>query len=135
MFSQPDRTLVGGQGNLFCEVARLSPGFFEQLQRHPVPLEDAAVRALANNSLSIDVYCWLAYRLHALTGSRPVSWIALKGQFGRAVGRLDHFRAGFKDALSLALAVYPAARVEVGDAGLVLHHSKPPVASKMIALG
>src|SRR3954467_2649160 len=35
------------QGSLFCEVARLSDGFFQQLQRHPVPLEDAALRAIA----------------------------------------------------------------------------------------
>jgi hypothetical protein len=28
------------QGNLFCETARLSDGFFTQLQKHPVPLGD-----------------------------------------------------------------------------------------------
>ena len=58
------------QGSLFCEVARLSEGFFQQLQRHPVPLEDAALRAIANNSQAIDIYCWLAYRLHALPSPR-----------------------------------------------------------------
>ncbi len=122
------------QGNLFCEVARLSDGFFQQLQRHPVPLEDAALRAIANNSQALDVYCWLAYRLHALSAARPVTWTALKAQFGRGVGRMDHFRVRFLPNLQLALAVYPAAKVEVKDAGLVLHPSRPPVAPKQITM-
>jgi hypothetical protein len=123
------------QGSLFCEVARLSEGFFQQLQRHPVPLEDAALRAIANNSQAIDIYCWLAYRLHALPSPRSVSWAALRGQFGRSVSRLDNFRRRFKPNLDLAVAVYPAARVDVGDAGLVLHPSRAPVAPKMIGIG
>jgi hypothetical protein len=31
------------QGNLFLERAKLSESFFEQLQRHPVPIEEAAI--------------------------------------------------------------------------------------------
>lgn len=122
------------QGSLFCETAKLSDGFFEQLRRHPVPLEDAALRAISNNSQALDIYCWLAYRLHALPAPRPVSWTALKAQFGKGVGRLDIFRRRFRPNLQLALAVYPAAKVEVGEAGLVLHTSRPPVAPKQIAV-
>jgi hypothetical protein len=124
----------GAQGNLFCETARLSDGFFAQLQKHPVPLEDAALRAIANNSQALDIYCWLAYRLHALSTPRPVSWAALKTQFGRGVGRMDHFRLRFLPNLDLALAVYPAAKVEIEDRGLVMHPSRPPVAPKQIAV-
>jgi len=121
------------QGSLFAEVARLSESFFQQLQRHPVPLEDAALRAIANNSMAIDIYCWLAYRLHALPGPRPVSWAALKAQFGRGVNRMYHFTERFIPNLHLALAVYPAARIDIEDRGLLLHPSKPPVAPKLIA--
>ncbi len=31
-----------GQGSLFLETARLSETFYEQLKKHPVPLEEAA---------------------------------------------------------------------------------------------
>ncbi len=48
-------------------------------------------------------------------------------QFGAGFGRLDNFRMRFLPNLKLALAVYPEARVEVGDNGLVLHPSRPPV--------
>src|SRR6185312_5435297 len=38
-----------GQGRLSLETAKLSEGFFEQLRKHPVPLEEAAISALSNN--------------------------------------------------------------------------------------
>lgn len=119
------------QGSLFVEKARLSEGFYEQLKRHPVPLEEAAIRAVNNNSMALDLYAWLAYRLHALKGPTPVSWHALRPQFGMGFGRMDNFRARFLDNLKLTLAVYPAARVDVDEAGLILHPSRPPVGPKV----
>jgi len=121
----------GQEVNAFSEKAYLSEGFFQQLQKHPVPLEEASIRALANNSMALDLYAWLAYRLHALKVPTPVSWRALKPQFGVAFNRLDNFRARFLDNLKLAMAVYPTAKVEVTDTGLLLHPSKPPVAPRI----
>jgi Plasmid encoded RepA protein len=123
-----------GEGELFAEVARLSEVFFDQLRRHPVPVEEAAIRAISNNSMALDVYAWLAYRLHALQRPTPVSWPALKGQFGTGVRRMDNFRAGFLDNLRLALAVYRRARVDIEERGLVLHPSRPPVAPRAVAV-
>jgi hypothetical protein len=116
-----------GGGSLFVERARLSEVFYEQLRRHPVPIEDAAIRAISNNSMALDAYAWLAYRLHALQAPRTVSWKALKEQFGHAFGRMDNFKMRFLETLRLALAVYRAARVDVEDRGLVLHPSPPAV--------
>ena len=67
----------GKQGSLFIETATLSQMFFDQLKKHPVPIDEVAVRQIANNSLALDVYCWLAYRLHVLTTPVSVSWKAL----------------------------------------------------------
>jgi replication initiator protein len=120
----------GEQESLFVETARLSEIFFEQLKKHPVPIEESAVSAINNNSMALDVYCWLAYRLHALHKPRPVTWQALRIQFSPNVKHLFHFRAHFKDNLALALAVYPEARVEEGESGLTLFPSPPPVAPK-----
>jgi hypothetical protein len=125
---------AGRQGSLFVETAKLSEGFFDHLKRHPVPLEEAAIRAVNNNSMTLDLYAWLAYRLHALPGPRPISWKALKAQFGAGYGRQDNFTRKFVESLRLALAVYPAARVDVTEIGLVLHPSKPPVAPRQLAL-
>ncbi len=117
----------------FVERARLSEGFYEQLTRHPVPLEESAIRAVSNNSMALDAYVWLAYRLHSLKGPTSVSWRALRGQFGSGFGRSDNFRSHFLSNLRLALAVYPEARVDVGDEGITMHPSKPPVAKDRAA--
>jgi hypothetical protein len=95
-------------------------------------VEEAAVRQIANNSLALDVYCWLAYRLHSLSAPITVSWKALHGQFGRSVARLDHFKEHFRTVLELATSVYPDANVEEAPngAGLILEPSRPPVSPK-----
>ena len=124
-----------GEGGLFPQVAKLSEQFFDQLTTHPVPLDEAAVRAISNNSMALDLYAWLSYRLHALKGVTPVSWTALKGQFGGGFDSMRHFRQTFGENLRLALAVYRDARVEMTERGVDLFPSKPPVAPRMIAAG
>jgi hypothetical protein len=121
----------GGSG--FLETVRLSETFFEQLKRHPVPVDDAAIRAINRHSMALDIYCWLAYRLHVLSGNREITWKALHAQFGGGVSRLDHFRTIFIENLNLALAVYPDAKVEVESRGLTLQPSRPPVSSRIKA--
>ena len=115
------------QGRLSLEMAKLSEGFFEQLRRHPVPLEEAAIRAINNNPAALDCYLWLAYRLHALTTPRLVTWKALKGQFGGGFKEAYHFKNKWSQTLQLAMAVYPAAKVDVVEQGVLLKPSRPPV--------
>ena len=123
------------QGSLFVETARLSETFFEQLRRHPVPLEESAIRALSNNSQALDVYCWLAYRLHVLPSARKVSWPALFAQFGASYKKLAHFKERFTDSLKIATAVYRDAAIDVDEHGLTLKPSRPPVAPRIVAMG
>ena len=123
----------GHQGRLSLEVAKLSESYFEQLKKHPVPLEQAAVKSLANNSVAMDAYMWLAYRLHVLTGPKLVTWKALKVQFGTSYKELYHFKSKWPKALQLALAVYPDAKVDILDEGVMLNPSRPPVAPRLIA--
>ena len=120
------------QKAMFAQTARLSEQFYEGLRRHPVPLEEAAIGAISNNSMALDVYCWLAYRLHSLSKPTPLTWRALKVQFGSGFAQMNNFKSKFLPNLRLALAVYPAARVteQEDGKGLVLHPSRPPVAPK-----
>jgi hypothetical protein len=119
------------QGKLSLETAKLSEGFYEQLKKHPVPIEEAAIKALANNSMAMDVYVWLAYRLHSLNAPRLVTWKALKIQFGAGFKELYHFKNRWPAALELALAVYPEAKVEVSEVGVTLTPSRPPVTPRV----
>ena len=84
--------------------------------------------------MALDAYLWLAYRLRSLRGPTPISWTALKQQFGGGgYEEMWTFRQQFREALELALAVYPdAARcgVRVAEGGLVLAPCDPPVTPK-----
>jgi len=131
MFVDDSPTL---QGSLFIETARLSETFFEQLKKHPVPLEEAAIYAISNNSAALDIYCWLAYRLHVLSSAKTISWNALYCQFGSAYARLAHFKMRFLENLKVAIAVYPAADVCVDEKGLILRPSRAPVAPRIVSV-
>lgn len=127
MFVEDDES----QQSMFIETAKLSETFFEQMRKHPVPVEEVAVKQIANNSVALDVYCWLAYRLHSLDIPRQISWKALHAQFGRGTAQIFHFKPTFRQALELALSVYPDAQVEVEERGVTLKPSRPPVAPKI----
>ncbi|WP_319799640.1 replication protein RepA [Acidisoma silvae] len=123
----------GTQGQLSLETAQLSEGFFEALKKHPIPLEEAAIRALNNNPAALDCYIWLAYRLHVLRSDRLVTWAALKKQFGGSYRELFHFKPRFIQSLELAAAVYPGANIEVVAEGVVLKPSVSPVRKQIAA--
>lgn len=120
----------GGQENLWEDRVELDPVFFKALADHPVPLLEAAIRQLRDRSMSLDLYVWLAWRLHTLTKATPISWPAIFGQFGEGYRELYHFKPRFSEALSAAVAAYPDARVEMGDAGITLHPSRPPIGKR-----
>jgi len=121
------------QNSLWEDRVLLSEAFFDELKAHPVPIWEPALRHIQNNSTSIDIYIWLAYRLHSLAKPTTISWPAVFEQFGAGYSRLRDFRKRFIDALQLALAVYPEARVEVQEAGLCLQPSAPPVPERRLA--
>ena len=91
-------------------------------------------KRLNNNAPALDVYLWLAYRLHAIKEPRLVTWAALKSQFGAGFSKLYHFKNKFPGTLALATAVYPDARVEIENAGVRLIPSRPPVAPRLVAI-
>jgi hypothetical protein len=125
-----DTALFSKEGGSLLETVQLSERFFMELKRHPVPVQESAIRALSNNSQALDVYCWLAYRLRALQGPTMITWAALMPQFGRAYSDRKEFRRRFVENLHMALAVYPDANVEVVRGGLKLLNSRPAVPEK-----
>lgn len=105
----------------------LSEAFYNELRRHPVLIDRAAIKDIQTSPRAIDAYLWLAFRLHALRDETPVSWAALWKQFGREFKLLRQFKAEFQEPLALALAAYRAAKVKVTERGVVLSPSPPPV--------
>jgi hypothetical protein len=122
------------QGQFWDDTVRLSDSFFRALREHPVPVWEPALREISNQSMALDIYVWLAYRLRALVKPTAVSWPAVFAQFGAGFAELRNFKPKFQEALAFALAVYPAAVVKVETTGLVLHPSRPPVENRIFPL-
>jgi len=116
------------QGNFWEDRVVLDETFWRALQQHPVPIQEAAIRQLRDRSMSLDIYVWLAWRLHQFKKPVSISWVGIHVQFGAGFQLARQFKPRFVEALEAAVAAYPDARVEVGDAGITLHPSAPPVA-------
>jgi hypothetical protein len=117
-----------GQLPLWQEKVRLDEGFYQSLIDHPLPLRESAIRAISKRSMAIDLYVWLAYRLHVLGRPIEIGWPALKEQFGEGYKELRFFRRDVLPSIELALAAYPEAHVQIDEKrGLTLHPSSPPV--------
>ncbi|WUA12756.1 replication protein RepA (plasmid) [Nocardia sp. NBC_01377] len=122
-----------GQGALFSSMVRLSPEFFDEVTRHPVPLDLNAIKALGGSALRLDVYTWLTYRMFTVSRATTVPWDSLMVQFGSTADITDRrrrhqFRNDFMKALKEVVAVYPQANVEVTDSGVKLLPGLPHVA-------
>jgi Plasmid encoded RepA protein len=63
---------------LWPTTVQFSRNYFESLMQHAVPLNEAAVARLAHSSMGLDVYTWLAQRLHRIDRSKPafVPWVS-----------------------------------------------------------
>jgi Plasmid encoded RepA protein len=111
----------------------LSGDYFASLQRHAVPLDERALAALSHNAMALDVYCWLAQRLHRVDPNKPafIGWAALRNQFGWHYSAMFKFRQVFRQTLDLVCSQYRGARIEIDGRGLTLCHSSPPVKGRV----
>ena len=121
---------------LWPSIVRLSSEYFESLKRHAVPLNEADLGALAHTAMGLDIYAWLAQRLHRVDPRKPafIAWSNLKDQFGPDYGRMDHFKAKFRVALRQVLTRYQAARIEMDNRGMTARNSPPPVGKRFMLI-
>jgi hypothetical protein len=114
---------------LWPSTVRLSEEYFQSLDKHAVPLDHRAVAILASSSMALDIYVWLAQRLHRVPPGRPqlITWAALHDQFGQGFARVRDFRRRFLQTLHQVQAAYPHARLSASEVGLTLENSPPPV--------
>ena len=119
---------------LWPSTVQLSLDYWESLKTHAVPLDETAVGALSHSALALDIYAWLAQRLHRVPDGKGVllAWPVLHAQFGLGYARLRAFRRDFQVALRQVLAVYPSARLDLDHQGMTVRNSPPPVPYQMM---
>jgi len=122
--------------SLMPGVIELTPEFFESLTQFAVPLDPRALGALKHSALALDVYAWLAHRLHRV---KPVtgnflSWENLKQQFGQEYGDVKDFKREMTKTLRLVHTVYPDARIEKINGGIRLLPSPSPIPKTIVSV-
>lgn len=118
---------------LWPTTVDLDPRYFESLVRHAVPLDERAIAALSHSAMALDMYAWLAQRLHRVPSGRPqfIPWTALKEQFGWHYKAMFKFKQVFRTTLGMVLSQYRGARLELDGRGLTLRNSPPPVKARV----
>jgi hypothetical protein len=123
------------QRTLWPGVMVLSEAYFNSLIESSVPLDNRALHALKGSALALDVYAWLAHRLHRIKG-RPLilHWKLIREQFAQEYVGKDpdkDFKKQFLPVLHNVQAVYPQAKVKQVTGGLMLMNSPPPIPKKI----
>ena len=123
---------IEGQRALWPSTIQLSLDYFASLEKHAVPLDERALGCLSHSAMGLDIYCWLAQRLHRIPSGKPqfIPWTAMQEQFGQGYRRIRKFREVFRTALAQVLIQYPVAKIETDSRGLTLRNSPPPVTKR-----
>lgn len=111
------------QISLFTSTVTLSQKFFEELTTNPIPVDLRALKALKRSPMALDIYSWLTYRMFSIKRSTVIPWEALQLQFGAEYKRTVDFKIAFLEQLKKVKTVYPEAKVEDHDNGLMLKPS------------
>ena len=123
-----------GERVLWESKIELGEKFFNEIIRHPVPLDMNTLTALKRSPLGLDLYLWLVYRTFSLTRPLRLSWPALYRQFGvdpaKADNRrtVDDFRKDCLRELKKIKMAWPGLNYATAKGVLILLPSTPTIA-------
>ena len=121
-------------GRLWDSKIRLGEDFFNEIIRHPVPLDMNTLTALKRCSLGLDLYLWLVYRTFALRAPQRLTWRQVYRQFGLHPDKASDkftvrdFREKVLRELKKIKLAWPDLNYATAPGVLILHPSTPAVA-------
>ena len=123
-----------GERTLWESKIELNEKFFQEIIRHPVPLDMNILKALKRSTLGLDLYLWLTYRTFTLTRPMRLSWRQIYRQFGAHPTKTnDHytvknFRYKVLRELKKIKLAWPDLNYSTGRGVLILYPSTPVIA-------
>ena len=107
---------------------RLTARFLAGLVENAVALDRRVLGALAELTLALDLYAWLASALPVgdAAAATIVGWEDLRGRFGSVSQSTAEFRAGFEQALTQVRQVWPYVAAALRDDAAVLRRTAAP---------
>ena len=107
---------------------------FNEIIRHPVPLDMNILTALKRCSLGLDLYLWLVYRSFALRAPLRLTWRQLYHQFAAHPDNahnkktIQNFRVQVLRELKKIKMAWPELNYTTAPGLLILHPSTPTIA-------
>ena len=126
--SQPNQLLLWKRNIV------LSLDYWEELQKHPLPLSMEHLRILSGNARAIDFYTFLAYRLHALKKPLFLTWPTMKEIFGGDIEAMNNFKRKMRETAGLVKLAYRDARFSCDGEGWIFELSPAPITKKQTLL-
>ena len=121
---------------LWDSKIRLGEDFFQEIVRHPVPLDLNILKALSRSPLGLDLYLWAVYRTFTLKRPIRLSWPRLYRQFGVDPAKADDnrtvqdFRKDCLRELKKIKLAWPDLNYYTPKGVLQLYPSKPAIAPR-----
>ena len=112
----------------------LGEAFFNEIIRHPVPIEINTLTALKRSTLGLDLYLWLVYRTFPLRAPLRLSWRQVYRQFGVDPAKdsdkrtVLNFRTKVLRELKKIKLAWPELNYATAPGVLILSPSKPAIA-------
>ena len=122
------------QSSLWDSKIELSEKFFNEIIRHPMPLDLNALTALKRCSLGLDLYLWLTYRTFSLKRPLRLTWRQLYCQFAAHPDNahnkktIQNFRVQALRELKKIKLAWPELNYTTAPGLLILHPSTPAIA-------
>ncbi len=118
---------------LWKSKIRLGEDFFNEIIRHPVPIDMNTLKALKRSSLGLDLYLWVAYRTFTLNRPLRLSWRQVYCQFGSDQAQagdkniVNDFRTKCLRELKKIKLAWPDLKYATATGVLILSPSKPSI--------
>ena len=119
--------------SLWESKIRLGEDFFNEIIRHPVPLNMNTLQALKRCSLGLDLYLWLTYRTFTLRAPLRLTWQHLYHQFDADPSKagnhdtVQYFRRKVLRELKKIKLAWPGLNYATAPGVLILHPSTPAI--------
>ena len=119
---------------LWDSKIELGEKFFNEIIRHPVPLDMNALKALKRSPLGLDLYMWTVYRTFSLNRPMRLSWPTLYRQLGVDPSRasdnvtVQRFRKDCLRELKKIKLAWPELNYATAPGVLILLPSTPTIA-------
>ena len=118
---------------LWDSKIELGEKFFNEIIRHPVPIDMNTLTALKRCALGLDLYLWLTYRTFSLKRPLRLTWKQLYCQFGTDPDKASDkqtvkvFRRQALRELKKIQLAWPSLNYTTAPGVLILHPSTPAI--------